>query len=85
MLRNHLLSNKTAEDVQRVANSDTQCPKCDSPNIDTQERGFKLGRAALTSIILTPVVGGIIGMMGRKKLVNRCMDCGKIFKFKPSS
>lgn len=58
------------------------CPKCESENIEVGERGFKLGRAVLTGIIFTPIVGGVVGLMGRKKLVYRCMDCGKIFKKK---
>lgn len=58
------------------------CPKCKSENIEICERGFKLGRAVLTSVILSPVGGAVIGMIGRKKLVNRCMNCGKTFKHK---
>lgn len=66
----------------KMKNNNKVCPKCGSIKITVQERGFKLGRAVFTSIILTPIVGGVVGLIGRKKLVNMCNDCGKRFKFK---
>jgi len=55
------------------------CKKCGSKDIEVRERGFKLGRAVVAGLILLPAAP-VVGMIGRKKLVNRCMNCGHTFK-----
>ena len=58
----------------------TKCINCGSDKFNRQERGFKLTRAVVTGVLFTPIVGGVVGLIGRKKLVDKCMDCGKEYK-----
>ena len=52
------------------------CPKCKSTNISSTEKGFNLCGAAVGTLLLGPF-GLLGGMIGRKKIVMTCLDCGE--------
>jgi len=51
------------------------CPKCGSRNLSAGQKGFGIGKAAAGAVLLGPV-GLVGGMLGRKKTVFVCQDCG---------
>ena len=57
-----------------------KCPKCNSMNISSGQKGFGLGKAAIGGILLGPV-GLLGGMFGRKTIELVCQSCGH--KWKP--
>ncbi len=59
-----------------------KCPKCDSMNISTGEKGFGLKGAAIGAILLGPV-GLLGGMIGRKKTELFCQSCNHKWLFDP--
>lgn len=55
-----------------------RCPMCGSSNwrkIDTQKKGFSVGKAAVGGILLGPV-GLLGGALGKKKAFYACGGCG---------
>lgn len=51
------------------------CPKCDSTNLKTNDKGFSLGKAAVGGVLLGGV-GLLAGMHGSKRIRVNCMQCG---------
>ncbi len=61
-----------------------QCPKCHSTDIEPigqKQKSFSVGKAAVGSVVFTPAIGLLTGMMGgkSKKVKFYCRNCGKIF------
>ena len=56
-----------------------RCPMCGETlmwkHVDTQKKGFSVGKAALGGILLGPV-GLIGGALGKKKVWYACGKCG---------
>ncbi|MDY4934018.1 MAG: hypothetical protein UDN36_00465 [Christensenellales bacterium] len=56
-----------------------RCPMCGESlmwkQVDTQKKGFSVGKAALGGILLGPV-GLIGGALGKKKVWYACGKCG---------
>ena len=55
------------------------CPKCYSPNLSANKRGFKFGRA-LVGGVLTLGVGVLAGAAGKNKVEVTCLKCGHKWK-----
>lgn len=56
-----------------------KCPRCGGMNIGCGQRGFGLGRALATGVVLGPAVGLLAGMAGRGLVELRCQQCGAIW------
>ena len=52
-----------------------KCPSCGSFQVSAGNKGFGLGKAAAGGILLGPV-GLLGGMLGSRKTVISCMQCG---------
>ena len=56
-----------------------RCPMCSTQEqwkkVDTQKKGFSVGKAAIGGILLGPV-GLIGGALGKKKVYYCCGKCG---------
>ena len=55
-----------------------KCPMCGSykwHKVDTQRKGFSLGKAAVGGVLLGPV-GLLGGALGKKKSYYCCGECG---------
>lgn len=59
-----------------------KCPKCDSMNVSTGQKGFGLGKAAAGAILLGPI-GLLGGMIGRKEAELVCQNCNHKWKLDP--
>ena len=53
-----------------------KCPKCSSTQLHAGSKGFGLGKAAAGGLLLGPV-GLLGGMIGSKKVIITCLNCGK--------
>jgi len=57
----------------------SRCPMCGSAGkwkqIDSQKKGFSLGKAAVGGVLLGPV-GLLGGALGKKKVFYCCGNCG---------
>lgn len=53
-----------------------KCPKCGSTQITAGNKGFGLGKAAVGGALLGPV-GLLGGLIGSKKVMVTCLNCGK--------
>lgn len=56
-----------------------KCPVCDSTQITAGNKGFGLGKAAAGGILLGPV-GLLGGLIGSKKIIVTCLNCGNQWK-----
>ena len=56
-----------------------ECPMCKKSDkwkmVDTQKKGFSVGKAALGAVLFGPV-GVIGGALGKKKYFYYCGNCG---------
>ena len=52
-----------------------KCPKCGSTQFHTGDKGFSLGKAAVGNVLAGPV-GLLGGLLGSKKTMITCLQCG---------
>lgn len=57
------------------SNEILRCPKCKSTQLSAGDKGFSLGKAAVGGALLGGV-GLLGGLIGSKKLMVGCMNCG---------
>jgi len=55
------------------------CPRCYSPSITSNERGFGVGKAVV-GVGLIGLPGVLAGNIGRKKLKVTCLSCGHAWR-----
>jgi ribosomal protein L37E len=63
---------------QREADTQISCPRCGSTQLNTQRKGFGLGKA-LVGGVLTGGIGLIAGFHGSRKVLITCLKCGNQF------
>jgi len=56
--------------------NELSCPKCGSTQLTTKDKGFSIGKAAVGALWLGPV-GLAGGLLGSKKQMVLCMNCGR--------
>lgn len=56
-----------------------KCPKCGSPSISANKKGFSSGKA-LVGVALTGGVGLVAGTHGANKIIMTCLKCGHEWK-----
>lgn len=60
-----------------MSNGNIRCPKCGSPDVYTDKKGFKVGRSLLGGILTgNLLVAGISGAVGMNKIQHTCLGCG---------
>lgn len=52
-----------------------RCPRCGSSQLHAGDKGFGLGKAAVGGLLVGPV-GLLGGLIGSKKLIITCLQCG---------
>lgn len=60
---------------EREGPSTLTCPKCLSPHIAANKKGYGLGKAAVGGI-LTGGIGLLAGFIGSRKIYLTCLKCG---------
>lgn len=55
------------------------CPKCNSVQITANKKGFGVTKAIGGGLLLGPI-GGLFGLVGRKKIYLSCLNCGHNWK-----
>ncbi len=55
------------------------CPSCGSDQLTANKKGFSLKRAAAGGVLLGPV-GLLGGLIGGRKIVITCLNCGHEWK-----
>ena len=55
-----------------------RCPTCGSTQLNVNKKGFSLGKAAVSGVLLGPV-GLLGGLHGSNKIEITCLKCGKQF------
>jgi ribosomal protein S27E len=58
-----------------VPQGTVRCPKCGSEQVGAGNKGFGLGKAAAGLVLLGPL-GLLGGVVGSKKIVVSCLNCG---------
>lgn len=68
-----------------MAGAPSKCPMCGETNnwkkVDTDKKGFSVGKAAVGGILLGPV-GLVGGALGKKKSTYYCGACGFSHEYK---
>jgi len=64
---------------ERQMNNEVRCPVCGSTQISAGNKGFGLGKATAGGLLLGPV-GLLGGLLGSKKVMVTCLNCGKQWK-----
>jgi hypothetical protein len=59
-----------------------RCPKCRCEQFATNRKGFGVAKAAAGGLLLGPV-GLLGGLIGRKKVVITCLQCG--YQWRPGA
>ncbi len=57
------------------ASDSLKCPECGSAQLSANQKGFGLGKAAVGGILLGPV-GLLGGLIGKRKIIITCLQCG---------
>lgn len=67
--------------AERANNKKRQlsCPCCGSLHLSAGDQGFGLGKAAVGGLLVGPV-GLLSGMIGHKKTIITCLNCGHKWK-----
>lgn len=60
-------------------NTEVLCPKCNSNQITSNQKGFSGGKA-VAGAILTGGIGLLAGLHGSKKVMITCLSCGYQYK-----
>lgn len=60
--------------------NEIKCPRCGSPSVTANKKGFSAGKAIAGDLIAGPI-GLLAGGMGSGKIIITCLNCGH--KFKP--
>lgn len=61
--------------VEVLVEKKVVCPKCGNSSISAGNKGFGLGKAAAGGILIGPV-GLLGGLIGSKKVMASCLNCG---------
>lgn len=61
--------------VKYDPDAEIRCPKCGSPQLTANTKGYGLGNAAIGGVLLGPV-GLLGGFVGSKKILITCLRCG---------
>ena len=56
-------------------NAALKCPRCGSTQLHAGDKGFSLGKAAAGGILIGPI-GLLGGLLGSKKTMITCLQCG---------
>ncbi|MFA5537560.1 MAG: hypothetical protein WDA53_10420 [Bacillota bacterium] len=57
-------------------NQELHCPRCGYTQFHAGDKGFGLGKAAAGGLLLGPV-GLLGGLIGSKKVILTCLNCGR--------
>lgn len=66
--------------VPKEIDETIKCPKCGSTNIYIGKKGYGVGKALVTSVIINPLVGLGVGALGRKNIECTCVKCNTRFE-----
>lgn len=74
---NLITDTKSVRSAQPIANrsTDLRCLNCGSYQIHAGNKGFGLGKAAAGGLLVGPV-GLLGGLIGSKKVMITCLECG---------
>lgn len=78
----HIVEKKLESNSDIEPDDSVKCPKCGSPSIYSDKKGYGLGKAA-TGLALFGAIGLLGGMLGKNKVISICLKCGN--KFNPGA
>jgi DNA-directed RNA polymerase subunit RPC12/RpoP len=62
-------------DASSQADTSPKCPRCDSSRLTAGDKGFSPGKAAVGGLLIG-YVGLLGGLLGSKKTIITCLNCG---------
>ena len=65
--------------IQTPVDDIPRCPKCNSPHIEIDKKGFSGGKAIVAGLFTGPI-GLAAGFMGKNDRVGTCLKCGHKWK-----